>query len=451
MGSPDFKVAFGLFAASFLLFASISAHQNLDSRYSLLVSDRLISTGVFHVDGIPGLTIPDPTLTETGTPARIPEVFVRVDGRYFYFYPPGTSILTAPIVGVLRIFGFGISDEQGRYQRKTEGIVQSFIASFLMAALASIFFLAARYRLPPSQSLWIAAGATFGSQLWSTASRALWSHTWGIFLVGGVVWMLFRDADRKQPRNPILMATLLSWAFFCRPTFAIPIAGVSLMLCVTRKIQLHFAITGALWLLGFFAFSQFHYGEWLPPYYLRDQLNSPHLFEALLGSLVSPSRGLLIYVPIVLIPLFAVARNKRFLRHHELAWLAGGVIFLHALTIAKSALWWGGHSYGPRLATDMVPWFVALAILGFDAARRAAGSANSSGFSICQRRIAGALLAISVLMNGQAGLASSPMKWNNHPIVPGQSIDDRLWDWRHPQFLHGIQSKDHGFREELFD
>ena len=53
-------------------------------------------------------------------------------------------------------------------------------------------------------------------------------------------------------------------------------------------------------------------------------------------------------------------------------------------------------------------------------------------------------------MNAQAGIAKSPMKWNGHPVAGG-SIESRLWDWRHPQFLHGFQSDDYGFRRELFD
>jgi len=89
---------------------------------------------------------------------------------------------------------------------------------------------------------------------------------------------------------------------------------------------------------------------------------------------------------------------------------------------------------------------VVLAIIGIDAASR-----RQAGFFRSQRIVAGALLAISVLMNGQAGVATSPMKWNAHPVVAGQSIEARLWDWCHPQFLHGIQSSDHGFRKELFD
>lgn len=451
LDAAEARVALQIFVATFAVFIAFSAPQNLDSRYALLVAERLITEGTFHVDDVPGLTGPDWSRIESERDRKIPNNFIRVHERYFYYFPPGTPVLTAPIVGVSRAMGFGVTDEQGRYLHKREGLIQSAVASGLMAMLAAIIFLTARTWLAQTPSLWIAIGAAFGSQMWSTASRSLWSHTWGIFLIGWVIWMLVRDADRKRTTSPFWMATLLSWSFFCRPIFAIPIVGIVLMLSVTRQIRLRFAITGALWLIGFVAFSQFHYRDWLPPYYMPERLGSSQFTEALLGILVSPSRGLLIYVPIVLIPVFATLRFWRFVRHRELAWLAFGVLVAHELAIASFSDWWGGYSYGPRLSTDLVPWFAVLTMIGFDGASRATGSTHGAGFSRSQRGVAGTLLAISIWMNGQAGVAQSPMKWNGHPAVPGQSIEDRLWDWRHPQFLHGIQSIDYGFREELFD
>jgi hypothetical protein len=446
--AAESRVALLVFAGTFAVFIAFNAPQNLDSRYALLVSERLMTEGTFHVGGVPGLTAHDSATADDEAAARIHQNFIRVNGKVFYYFPPGTSILAAPIVGASRAFGFGVTDDYGRYLHKREGVLHSVIASLLMASLAAIFFLTAKLRLAQTPSVWIAIGAAFGSQVWSTASRSLWSHSFEIFLMGCVIWMLVRDADRKRTTNPIAMATLLSWAFFCRPIVAIPIVGIVLTLLVTRQIRLRFAVAGAVWLAGFIAFSLFHYANWLPPYYMPGRLGSSSFLEALLGNLVSPSRGLLIYVPIVLIPLSVTVLFWRFIKYRELACLALAVIVLHLLAIASFSHWWGGYSYGPRLSTDLVPWFVLLAIVGFDGASRAT---ESTGFSRPQRRVAGALLVISILMNGQAGVARSPMKWNRHPVVAGRSIEDRLWDWRHPQFLHGIQSREHGFREELFD
>ena len=98
--------------------------------------------------------------------------------------------------------------------------------------------------------------------------------------------------------------------------------------------------------------------------------------------------------------------------------------------------WWGGHSYGARYTTGLVPWFVLLAVLGLKAML---DWETRRGASVTTRRRAllacGALLlGLSVFINARGAMAHATWRWN---VLPA-NVDEhpeRIWDWRDPQFL----------------
>src|SRR6267142_876184 len=101
-----------------------------------------------------------------------------------------------------------------------------------MAGLAAIFYFLARLALPKLSSLIVAIGGALGTQVWSTASRSLWTDTWGLFLLGVVLLMLMGAATGRIRLRPILLATLLSWMYIVRPTFAVPVAVIAVYILV---------------------------------------------------------------------------------------------------------------------------------------------------------------------------------------------------------------------------
>jgi hypothetical protein len=104
--------------------------------------------------------------------------------------------------------------------------------------------------------------------------------------------------------------------------------------------------------------------------------------------------------------------------------------------------WWGGHSYGPRLFTDLIPWFVLLAILGFrahldDIAKLPAGVSRSINSQLVAA-IALLLTFASIAINGHGAFSIQTRLWNQRVEVDAHP--ERIWDWRSPQFLAGIGS-----------
>ncbi|MGI8918543.1 MAG: hypothetical protein ACR2H6_08060 [Pyrinomonadaceae bacterium] len=416
IGVLIFFVTLGIF-----LFSRV--HQVTDSSYSMMLTQSLLDHRSFTLD-----YYKTPTVYQLETN----------NSHTYYRFPPGSSVLSLPFVWVLNRFGISAVNQDGTYYPRGEVTIEAGLAAFLMALLAAIFFYTARILLPPGWSAVIALGGALGTQVYSTASRALWSETWGILLLGVVILLLLAHESGKRRLSPILLATLLSWMYFVRPTFSVPIAAISIFLFLFhRSLFLRYAITGAAWLAGFVFYSRFHFGQLLPDYYRANRLLFNAFETALAGNLISPARGLLVYVPVLLFVGYLLGRYRKFLSHVRLVWLALAIIFLHLLVISGFPHWWGGHSFGPRFTTGLVPWFVLLAILGVQAMLRERALIAQSPKSFSRRLemvCGGALLLLSVIINTLGATSHATWLWNIRP----RGVDEhpeRLWDWRQPQFL----------------
>jgi hypothetical protein len=178
----------------------------------------------------------------------------------------------------------------------------------------------------------------------------------------------------------------------------------------------------------FVAFSLHTYGDWLPPYYFILLLFlDPG--GALLGHLVSPSRGLFVYVPAAGVVFILVALAWRVIPDRALAVVALAVCGAHLIVVSGFQVWWGGSSYGPRLLTGLLPWLVILAIQALAGVREWPASRYRAAMWAC------AVTAIAgVLVNAPGAFSQAADTWNSTPTDVNVDLG-RLWDWRDPQFL----------------
>ena len=163
-----------------------------------------------------------------------------------------------------------------------------------------------------------------------------------------------------------------------------------------------------------------HLPHYLSPAKLRPQ--TP-LLMGLHGTLLSPSRGLLVFCPFALAVVAAALRTRLWrapLFRLAAAWLATQVLLL-----SIKGNWWGGHSYGPRLLTEAVPALALMAALAWQALPppRRAWAASFL-----------ALGALAVAVNSAQGL------WNPAVLAFNRGPDPRaglelVLSWRYPQFL----------------
>ena len=400
-----------------------------DNKYTFLLSETIYKQGKCSFNRIKDLPA-DYRLHHRGS-------------NIFYGFPPGSSALSIPFVAMVNVCGFSVITPEGSYDVDCEVMMQRILAALLMAALAGVVYALARFQMPRSWGVFIALGTAFGTQVWSTASRAMWSDTWGIFLMTCVVWMLSAGLCARREISPWQLASLLAWSYIVRPTNAIPIV------CVMAFLALHdwrkavwTSLVGGGWLVAFIAYSERHYGQLLPPYFSAARLNFLHFGEALAGNLVSPQRGVLMYVPVLVFIGYLVIRYRRSLPHPRLVVLSAAICGLHFISISGYPHWYGGHSYGPRLMTGLVPWFVLLAVEGLQAWRaarlRLAEPRWIHRLPAAECCCGMALLSVCCVMHGIGATSRKANTWSCDPV----SVDDypeRMWDWGQPQFLAAFQ------------
>jgi hypothetical protein len=410
-----------VFVFCFLVFHRAPVQQAGDSRYSMLLSENLLRHGDFTLERY-----------------SLPESDYRIQdigGHRYYAFPVGTSILSVPFVAVMHLRGISAVRRDGTYDLKGELSLDLKLASLLMAGFASLVYFTARLLLPVRWSVAITLVSAFGTQVFSTTSRSMWSDTWGILLVGIAVFLLLRSSSTGERPNFFLLATLEGWAYIVRPTNSLVLAASVLYIAVTfRRYLWQFLLTLAGWLGLFVALSWMTFHKILPDYFAANRLQFPTPWMAFFGNLVSPSRGLLVYVPAVIAIGLMLAKYRRTIRFPALAALAGFIIVAHLFMLAGFVHWWGGFSYGARLTASLIPWFVLLAVLAADAAAHSTNGQSDRGAAWPMPLLVGGLCAASIAMNAVGAFSAEAQKWNTLP----ESIDltpERLWSWERPQFL----------------
>jgi hypothetical protein len=155
------------------------------------------------------------------------------------------------------------------------------------------------------------------------------------------------------------------------------------------------------------------------------------LGEGLSGLLVSPSRGLFVYSPILMLAVAGVVLSLRQPRRRLFFGCLAAGLGASLLTLAKYSLWFGGASFGPRLLTDVLPALTMFLAPAWAALER--------------RRFwrVAAMLLVAVSIGVQVvGVFYYPspreVDWNSAPRdVP---VRTRVWDWKDSQIARLLRN-----------
>ena len=437
--------------AAFVAFRASPNRALADSFYSTLLSYSVLTTGSVHLERFLGdaeamRRLPG-YVPERGYPYQIE----KAGAHFFYWYPPAPSLLAVPLVGAASWFGLAPLDRDGRYDPARDVVLHGWLAPLVSAAIVGVLFATAACLLTLPTAATVTVFAALGSPIWSTLSRGMSSNTWHVLLIAGVVLELLSAGGRERgastragstrtrPVRPALVATLLAWAYLSRPATSIAIACVTVWMIVRHPHRFPvYALTGAAWAALFVAYSFAQFGTPLPSYYrLAARLSLEYVVPSATGILFSPSRGLFVYSPVVLWVAWIAVRYRRTIRFPDLARLATVVLFGSFATTCGWRVWWGGHSYGPRLAADFIPWIFLLAVLGLDARRTALG-VEAAASRPPRRRLELALGIVlglaSAALHAPGALQIETLVWNER-LGPEVGEPPLLWDWAHPQFL----------------
>jgi hypothetical protein len=371
--------------------------------------------------------------------------FFYARGHFYDSHPPIGPLLALPVYALPVWIGTPQNPE-------LVANLFSKIAASLMAALSALAVFAGSRRFlratdAPSQTriavlAAIAYGA--GTSIWSTASLAMWTHTPAVLGYALAIWGLTAGA-------PVVAGAAAAAAVVARPATA----GAAVLLTMylahraffrddrPRNDLVRFSVSAAIVGLTGVAYNYWLFGNVVggAPFrteYWVDELGSAGMFSGsilvgMAGLSVSPSRGILIFSPIVFVAIVGAVKAWKtspasdavlLARYSSLAALA---IFL---TYSKFIVWWGGHGYGPRYLTDAMPFLGLLFAAGFAALPRARQLARPL-------QIAAATLLIYSVLVQAIGAFCWPSAWTLNDNPPYRY---RLWDWEESQIEMCIRS-----------
>ena len=383
---------------------------SFDSRWSIPAARSLLRQGNTDLDEYPRL------LEANGFYA-----IERIDGHFYSVYPIGASLLATPVVWAVDTLGVRVAD----------GKIEKLTASLIVALTSFLLYLVARRSLDVAGALLTTFVFAFCTGAWSTASRGLWQHGPSMLMLTLALWLITLARDR--PWMIQLAGLPVAFSYVIRPSNAIPIVLLSVFVAIEHR---RYFLPYLLWTLPvavpFLLFTLSVYHSPLPPYYAAGKVgHAGTVAEALVGTLMSPSRGLFVFSPILLLSIYGGWLKLR--RGGELLdWMLAGTVFLHWIALSSFPVWWGGHSFGYRLFSDMVPYLVyflipVIALIPTLPARRRAVWVG--GFAV--------LLAISFAIHYRGANTRAVYRWNSEPV----NVDadpSRVWDWRDPQFMRGL-------------
>jgi hypothetical protein len=359
-------------------------------------------------------------------------VYLRQFGTHLVpRYPIGPALVTLPLVAP-QVFFWDLTSPGWDRDPMLAVLgctrITRRASAVLTAATGSLLFLVLR-RIGLGRVAWPAVlAASLGSDLWVVASQAPWPHGPVAFcLTLALLLLLPRPLARWRLVLSGLAATALLW---CRP-IDLPLALV-IALWVVRSNRrelayfLLFPIIGALalvgmnlWLFGTIAGGQDELEALHPILHGVPGAWSGDLLSGATGTLFSPNRGLFVFCPWVLVALaMAPFAGKRLAAWPLVRWLLWSLVPF-GLILSKYAVWWGGHSFGPRYWTDVIPLFAILLAAALDLA-------------LDRSRLLVGLIALTIAWSVGAQVVGAfcfPSTWNHHPVDVDQA-HERLWDWR---------------------
>jgi hypothetical protein len=410
-------------------------------------SDRAVSVAVsmvhFHSIGLDQLR-PLPSGTYAIT---------VVHGHFYPLFPWAVSLFALPWViayDIARHLGLGEGSIALVRSGRDWNLQLLSMATVVAAATVVVYFIALRVlRLEPGRrrrwALGVALAFAFATPVWSTASRSMWQH--GPSLLCLAIGILFALRAQSGARGWAGMGAAFAASYAMRPTDAIVVGAVFVWMLVAQRRHLARAVAGAIPPLAILvAVNLVAYRQVLSPYYLGGQAFavSKKMAEALAGNLVSPSRGLLLFCPLVVLSAVGVFLRRK-AGELDGFWTAMAVVpIVWWIVVSAFKHWWGGDSFGPRFFTDLFPIFVLLALPAVEVlARRVAQRDDIPLLSRSPRRTLAVFSILALLwsfaVNAQGAILRSAWCWNNVPT----SVDlhpGKLWQWSDPQFARGLRT-----------
>lgn len=298
-------------------------------------------------------------------------------GRYVNTFGLGAALTVLPVYAVMNLFTDLAANRPAWYYGTKVA------ASLLVAGAAVLIFLTMRRFAVPA--LPAAVGAlTFGlgTCAWSVSSQLLWQQTPALFFLALGAWCLAGVPAR--PRFAAYCGMAFGMATLCRPTAVIStllVGGYLLWLALGPGVLsrwrpeaeraefnwrpfLLYVLGGLPFAVLLGAYNAYYLGSPLTSGQMvaseqmvmaqkgADSFFQTPLAEGLAGLLFSPSRGLFVYSPVMLLGLVGAVMAWKSPRAFAMLIPLQAAVLLEVIVSAKHFDWWGGWTFGPRRVVD---------------------------------------------------------------------------------------------------
>lgn len=364
--------------------------------------------------------------------APLPYWVQRANGHYVSSYPLLPGLLALPIYFVpIRLLG---GDSWILIN-----VLAKLTASLIAALSVVLVYLAAARLERDAVAVAVALVYALGTSTWSVASQGLWGHgAAALFLAAALACLLHADQ-----RPWLLDAAGFAIGLMLAARSITVFAAAALFACAVRR-DLRRGVRALAWCavaLGpFLAYNLWTFGS-LEGGYARMHADfqadgfsgtwTTPPWQGLAGLLVSPSRGLFVYSPILLVAALGLGPALRRSRDRWVFGCLAAGLAVTLLVLSTYSVWFAGASFGPRLLTDFLP---AVALFLAPAWRELEGRGSL-------KVVATLLFAVSVGVQAiGAFYYPSPreLDWNSSPrAVP---LTERLWDWKDTQLARLLRN-----------
>lgn len=346
---------------------------------------------------------------------------LAADGNYRSVYSPVPALMAAAMTWPL--WQTGLIDVRAPL---ATGLMAVLTASVLVSLAVTLAFRHARQWLPRGRALLVAVGLGLGTGFWSTASQTLWQTETAVFGLALAVLAFAAPVERVGGRGAVAIGVGLGLAGATRPQLA-PLVAILLAGTWVRSAPRHAAAATVLVVMFVVAICGANlrwFGHPLGALPLLQETNSvvhgtgasfDLQLEGFIGLLISPSRGLLIFSPVVLVAAAGIPRSFASGWRSALPWCVLALATQYAL-YGSYAVWWGGHTYGPRYLVDVLPVALPLAVAAMAQPRRGQTA----------RLAAVAALAWSIGVAATGAFCYPHDQWNVEPTDVDRN-HARLW------------------------
>jgi hypothetical protein len=382
----------------------------------------------------------------------------RPGGDWITIYPITTAIITAPIYALFylhaKLVHYGAAIDLLTPAFESQRLIYEKIAASILASGSIVLlFSILKRRFKSSIALITTIIFGFATTTWTISSQSLWQHGIVNLMLLGSIWSILKAQESSDGEGNHSSLANRFQQFFQGSAWFITLAGICcgfLLGARPTSILYLFPLLGYILItqfrnMGFFAIGllsyapilwwNFHYfGSWIGGYATIPGFNRLDSFwTAFPGILLSPSRGVLVYSPILIFAIpgcILLIKGLKRSRQVSVDRLFLGLFAVSAVIVSSYfsvTVWWAGWSYGPRFLTDALPAFCLM--IGYFVEFLTRKMIRSYWQTVCKMMFTAIMIFSMGTQVLAIGLTDAAGDWNAFPYSVNLDIS-RLWDWR---------------------